>query len=1327
VRRILLASGGILTVMFVAVVFFLFTTAGFKLLLNFSPENLSAVVVEGNLSRGFMLEDLRITGDGVHLDIDQLELKWQPSGLIGRNLTINRFIVNEILIELMGSTSNTPGGDPDISLPFGIRIDDFKFNNVSLILENSDQVQSIKSISGRIHTDVQRLYIDKLSVLANSYTLNLEGHVDLISIPAYRLNADWSYELADFADIAGETSLSGDTMLSNIITTISAPAKIELNLEAQDLLGDPSWRGTIAANQFDTGNLTSSIATDDDIDITINGSGTLTSMVLEGNINSATKLAIGSNAPLKPDTVLKIENIDLGFTLDAAFPTIDALTMRGNVNLRQSTISANDTTENNLQLDATKIQIDYDDNNYRLTASTGFLLNDEFNGTLQASGRGDMNSLTFDRFSLLLDQGMLTGDFSALRSTDNITVASTANWENLIVPINPQHTAKLTEGKFSLTGQLDDYILTLATSIAIDDKVPVQLSLAATGDQNSIQITPLRLGLDSGFVSGDITVQWVDDLSAKMQLDGENINPGLLLEDWTGKLAMATIISATKSANNYDINIENLDVSGQLKGYPLYVQLQSNIKNNELIISNASITSGTSSALIKGVWGLEKDINWTINSPDLSNFHTDMQGQLEAKGRFSGSVEQPQLSGNIHSAEIRTPWFDVESIKSNFLIDQSGSKGLDIELELTSLVRGKTIIDSLVLDAAGTLNKHQYDIQMYSSLADLKLNGEGAYTELNWQGLTQNLSVEFKDHVWVSDDPFNIKIAENLAELARACLRENATSVCAETAWDAVDGWNAAIDAVDVSYEYINPYLPEGISTSGTALIKLKASQTVAGPLRANASILSNTGSIRFQIDNDNVQEFTLETLSGQMLLENEVLDGHVIIQSANSQLQPLKANITVSPFIVSSMDYADLDMQGQLDWTVNDLSFVSTILPQLDEVSGKLAMNLSADGKLVQPVLAGNLIIEEAGLILPEFGIELSDINLKGQPALGEKFEIAGQAKSGEGQVLFNTEIITQDQNQHSLSATIKGDNFELINTPEVRANANSDLVIELSKDKTSLSGSIEITDALVDLNEIKQSTRLSADMVMADRPLDNKPQSRSEINLYISFKDDIQIKGQGINGNLTGGLRIFSSQNGELLGNGEVNIVNAKYEAYGQDLTIKDGKVIYRNQRLDNPELLITAMRNIGTEVSAGLTVTGFLSDPQVTLISTPSLRDEEILSYIVFGRPLTSLTSGEGTNLIGAATAMGIKNSGFLTKSLYSTFGLDQFELSSDSGGENASLTVGKYITPKIYISYVVGLMESFSTAKIRYNLSKKWSLEAKSSTESMGMDVFYSLEK
>jgi translocation and assembly module TamB len=137
-----------------------------------------------------------------------------------------------------------------------------------------------------------------------------------------------------------------------------------------------------------------------------------------------------------------------------------------------------------------------------------------------------------------------------------------------------------------------------------------------------------------------------------------------------------------------------------------------------------------------------------------------------------------------------------------------------------------------------------------------------------------------------------------------------------------------------------------------------------------------------------------------------------------------------------------------------------------------------------------------------------------------------------------------------------------------------------------------------------------------MADEAVDENKPARTEINLSISLGDNVRIKGQGISGRLSGDVTMVSSENGELIGNGEIRIVDGKYSAYGQSLEIQEGRVIFSNYPMDNPELRIRAIRRINSDITAGLTVTGFFSNPQVSLISTPSMADEEILSYIVFG---------------------------------------------------------------------------------------------------------------
>jgi translocation and assembly module TamB len=58
-------------------------------------------------------------------------------------------------------------------------------------------------------------------------------------------------------------------------------------------------------------------------------------------------------------------------------------------------------------------------------------------------------------------------------------------------------------------------------------------------------------------------------------------------------------------------------------------------------------------------------------------------------------------------------------------------------------------------------------------------------------------------------------------------------------------------------------------------------------------------------------------------------------------------------------------------------------------------------------------------------------------------------------------------------------------------------------------------------------------------------------------------------------------------------------------------------------------------------------------------------------------------------------------------------------------DSALTVGKYLTPELYISYGVGLFDSSTIFKIRYLLSKRWTLETQTGTYS-GVDVRYGLE-
>ena len=121
-------------------------------------------------------------------------------------------------------------------------------------------------------------------------------------------------------------------------------------------------------------------------------------------------------------------------------------------------------------------------------------------------------------------------------------------------------------------------------------------------------------------------------------------------------------------------------------------------------------------------------------------------------------------------------------------------------------------------------------------------------------------------------------------------------------------------------------------------------------------------------------------------------------------------------------------------------------------------------------------------------------------------------------------------------------------------------------------------------------------------------------------------------------------------------------------------------------------------------------------------------EQLSWLVLGRPLESNTSdSEQSALNNAALMLGMSGGETLGNELGEIIGADEIGVSSNgSDATSASLLVGKYLTPKLFVSYGVGLFEPVSTLSLRYTLTSHWKLVGEASSLRSGADLFYVIE-
>ena len=74
-----------------------------------------------------------------------------------------------------------------------------------------------------------------------------------------------------------------------------------------------------------------------------------------------------------------------------------------------------------------------------------------------------------------------------------------------------------------------------------------------------------------------------------------------------------------------------------------------------------------------------------------------------------------------------------------------------------------------------------------------------------------------------------------------------------------------------------------------------------------------------------------------------------------------------------------------------------------------------------------------------------------------------------------------------------------------------------------------------------------------------------------------------------------------------------------------------------------------------------------------------------------------------------------------------GLDDVGVADNSSVGGAALTVGKYLSPRLYMSYGVGLFSPGQVVTLRYKLTRLFNFEMQNGTLSSRAGINYRIEK
>ncbi len=413
--------------------------------------------------------------------------------------------------------------------------------------------------------------------------------------------------------------------------------------------------------------------------------------------------------------------------------------------------------------------------------------------------------------------------------------------------------------------------------------------------------------------------------------------------------------------------------------------------------------------------------------------------------------------------------------------------------------------------------------------------------------------------------------------------------------------------------------------------------------------------------------------------------------------------------FTALDVDPAEQPVEGSLEFRVGDLGLVEAFLFEIADARGSFLLTTQVGGTLADLNVDGEASLSDGYALIPTLGLELTDIQFAASGRPDGAVEVSGQVRSGEGLLTLTGRSERYPSAAEPSVFQLRGERFLLLDIPEVNLLAEPSLDLAFDGSTVRLTGDVVIPRGRLGFPDIPASAVTPSDDVrfVGDSLVVKEPPVPFGADITVTLGDDVFFNGFGFASNLIGNVQIRQEPSGEPTGRGEVRFINGTFRSFGQELRIEPGHLLFAGP-IDNPAVDARAFVRASDGTEAGFRIGGTVQELDVTTYSVPPKSDSDVMAYILFGRPMNQTSSSEGNQASNSAAILGAN---MLGMALAPSLGLDEarIDTGSSSSENKAQFVVGRYLSPRLFVGYGVGIYEPISTLRIRYLLSARWSIE------------------
>lgn len=975
------------------------------------------------------------------------------------------------------------------------------------------------------------------------------------------------------------------------------------------------------------------------------------------------------------------------------------------------------------------------------------------NGALQLQGKGDLNTATLtatleghypdvgDFESSLRVQRLSNNTFQLeelqLRTPDGNTRIDSRgdwspgddggefklalDWQNLRWPLQAETPALFNSasGSGSVEGTMHSYRISLESDSPWPELLPSSWTAQAEGNLEGLTLQSLRVTALEGEAVATGQLNWSTALHWQLEVSAEGINPAGLLPKWPGQLNAKLNSSGRIDQGELSAEAEINQISGTLRGYPISLQSQLQWRDNGLDLTRLEARSGDAQISVQGRVAETLNIDWSIAADNLAELYPQAQGQLHATGRLTGPPATPTIQTTFKGEALALADYRIDALNGELSVDLLQWQQLEINLSAQALELSGYSLQSLEVTSTG----QRIELEAIGNELSAQLKLHSRTDAQGWHGRLEQIDIRSQDFDhWQLRAPASLNVTENAIQADPICLQSSDGEACL-TLHRQDELWQASLNAGQIPLQLLDPWLPVGLILDGKFNASTELNLQAPDQLLGEGKIELLPGTVSYPLLEGERERWEYHGATLTFSMQESGINASAEMSTSKGDQLHFKANLPQAQLL--TLDPAQQALSAEARLAVQDLKFIEALMLDVQNLEGEANINLSASGTLARPRLSGEVRLLDASLRVPRLGLNITGINLNGESAAFNKFGFSLDAQSGGGRLAITGQTLLDSAAGWPTEINIKGDEFEVSRIPEARILATPDLQVNIKNRRIEVRGGVLIPYARLQPKDITTATRVSEDAVIVGREQVTEEKWQIDTRVRLTLGERVHFYGYGFEGRLGGSL-LLQDQPGELTkATGEITVEEGRYRAYGQRLEIEHGRLVFTGGSLTNPGLDLRAVRHVD-EVTAGIRVRGSLRQPQLELFSTPAMGQTDALSYLLLGGPIDSASGEQGAMMAQAALALSLSGGDQLARSLGDRFGLDEMRVESSASGDQASLVVGRYLSPRLYISYGVGLVESFNTLMLRYRISRKWHIKVESG-EYHGADILYTIER